>query len=847
MRLAVPGALPAFDNNVPLVTSSRTLSAIAYQQFARAQLNAGSASWLRPEIYTFDAWLTSLWQEARYSRPALLTLLAPAQEHFLWQTIISEHSPELFDSSAIARLARQAADVIEEYRIPVDHEAWQEQQDATQFQTWYRSFRERCENRGWMARREILRGLRPSRLPVFVGFEKAPGPGKLLPTAISDRKIRLPLQECESLAAEVELAARGARARFEATPAQSIAVFVPELRTHRSLIERLFRSAFYPARAVRFESSSAESVFHINAPSPLTDQPLIANALLLLELTRSRMAQSDATAILRSPFLTAAAEERALRAKADLQLRRSRELEVSLRDVETASRDCPRLQHVWKRVRAVLDRRKASTEFARWARFFADLLNAVGWPGEMELSADEQAIVEMWKDALSSLSGLGMVSDSVGFETALGQLKRLVAIGGPETGDWLSPVQILDASDAPGVSFDAAFLVGLGDETWPALDPISPLVPLRLQRAFGVPEADPVQLRRAGLKATHALVHTAPTIAGSYTGRLAPQVQACARVGRFDAEVWNGKLPLQSFASALLEEYREAHGPAFDLTQEARGGTSIIKAQSQCPFRAFASRRLGARLPEDASFGFDALDRGSFVHAALQNVWQVLKTQQTLKATSYEDLKALIHDSVDRAVGEAHGSEFYSQASRVERERLEELLYEWLATVERDRTPFTVESAEQELHFELGSLPLRVRMDRIDRLANGGLVLIDYKTGANITKNRLKGDRPAEPQLLVYAAAKGSQVEGLLFGSVVPRDSRWNGITRSKLVSRTTVEVCKDWDAFLRESRENVKKLANEYVTGFAVITPSKTACAYCDLPALCRKEEQALTAEDAE
>ena len=84
--------------------------------------------------------------------------------------------------------------------------------------------------------------------------------------------------------------------------------------------------------------------------------------------------------------------------------------------------------------------------------------------------------------------------------------------------------------------------------------------------------------------------------------------------------VWEGRLPNESFALEPLEQRPDGQAPAFVAVGEVRGGTGVIKAQSQCPFQAFAKYRLNARRPEDASFGFDALDRGSFVHKSLEIV-----------------------------------------------------------------------------------------------------------------------------------------------------------------------------------------------------------------------------------
>jgi ATP-dependent helicase/DNAse subunit B len=297
-----------------------------------------------------------------------------------------------------------------------------------------------------------------------------------------------------------------------------------------------------------------------------------------------------------------------------------------------------------------------------------------------------------------------------------------------------------------------------------------------------------------------------------------------------------------------LEEVKEVSAPAFDTSAGVRGGTSVIKLQSLCPFRAFAELRLSARLPEDAAFGFDALDRGKFLHKALQLVWQELKTQQALKAAPELKLWNIVRDAVAAALQQEEDEGFRGETTAVERDRLEHLIFDWLVGVERERLiPFTVENTEDQLEFSLGGLPLRLRIDRIDRLRNGGLVLIDYKSGSQ-TKTKLQCPRPPEPQLLVYAAAKGSQVEGVLFGQVKARELKLVGFSRSRhFKGGSTTALNNEWDDFIEESRDEVERLAAGFLRGDAVVDPAKTACEYCDLKALCRVQELSAANEESE
>ncbi|MBV9082961.1 MAG: PD-(D/E)XK nuclease family protein, partial [Acidobacteriaceae bacterium] len=837
-----------------------------------SQLEKGRNSWERPAIYTIEAWLASCWQEARYGSAGVPALLSPLQEILLWQKIIEEQTPSLFDVTGTARLARRTATLVREWQIPVDAYLWSENHDGEQFQRWYQRFRTICRQEGWIARSDLWElvgqwmseGLYEPGPVIFLGIDE-PSPAheairrRLRPSAVfgttdsAQGRLQVALKSCTDFKGEIELAARWARTRFEQGPSASTGIFVPDLAGQRELVERTFRQVFYPGSALRpvlgtQGPSDAESVFHINAAAPLQEHPLVSSALLLLELARPRIDHADATAILRCPFIKGAEGERSARALADLRLRELRELDVSLRDIERASRDCQILNALWLGVRKVLDRRKRRQELSAWSEFIGDLLEVTGWPGDAELAAEEQEAVDGWKNALSALASLGVISPAASYDEALSHLRRLLSGGGTERGDWFSPIQILDATDARGLVFDAAFVTGLSDESWPPATTLPPLIPIKLQREYKMPAASAQSLKSERERMTRAVLASGSIVYGSYSGRVSPYVERLAERGYSDVDVWGGKLPIESFAPARTEEVQDTYAPAFDVSKKTRGGTTIIKLQSLCPFRAFAEIRLRAQSPDDACFGFDARDRGGFMHRALQYVWEEVKTQQKLIALPDGEVRDIVHNAVLRAVTDNQESRFYKQMTHVERERLEDLVFDWLVTIERHRLkPFTVERIEDDFYYDLAGLPVRLRVDRIDRLKNGQLVLIDYKSGKQ-SRGKLECPRPSEPQLLVYAAAKGSEVDGVLFGELRPRELRLVGFSRERHFKGQSITVKNDdWDAFADDSRAEVERLATQFLEGYAAVDPKSGACEYCSLRALCRVNERFMQAEDAD
>ena len=309
--------------------------------------------------------------------------------------------------------------------------------------------------------------------------------------------------------------------------------------------------------------------------------------------------------MLRSPFLPGAIAERSARSLADIGLRKRRELDFSLQDIEQAASQCPVFLTTCRRLRRVLRSKTETKELSGWSRFISDWLEAAGWPGEAALTEHEEKIAGLWNDALSELAALGLVSPAVTFESALSHLRRLL-LKSIEPGDWSSPIQILDASEASALEFESGILVGLSDENWPPRQALSPLVPFALQRAHSVPGSSTQSAQEERERLTSALFSVAPDVVATYSGRFAPLAERHVRREFVETEIWTGQLPQQSYLKSPLEKLEDSQGPTLPPSETVRGGASLLKAQSLCPFKAFAEYRLAAQAPEEACFGFDA-------------------------------------------------------------------------------------------------------------------------------------------------------------------------------------------------------------------------------------------------
>jgi ATP-dependent helicase/nuclease subunit B len=232
----------------------------------------------------------------------------------------------------------------------------------------------------------------------------------------------------------------------------------------------------------------------------------------------------------------------------------------------------------------------------------------------------------------------------------------------------------------------------------------------------------------------------------------------------------------------------------------------------------------------------------------MEQVWKELGGFSKLRALDRNELEQIVRSAVESAVRDDETSPLHELAIETERQRLKDLIVEWLEIERQRKQPFTVEHVEERRSFELEGLHLRLRVDRIDRLENGAVLLIDYKSGEQKAKN-LAGDRPVEPQLLVYAASLQEPVEGMFFAQMKPRDLKAVGFSRREHFpnkSKASGSARSDWDDYLEKSRAAVEKLGAEFVAGYAAVDPLPDACAFCNQKPLCRVAEQG-SAEDEE
>ncbi|GAB5449863.1 MAG: PD-(D/E)XK nuclease family protein [Halioglobus sp.] len=870
---------PFIDRGCLLLTPNARLARRVKMEWDRSHSDAGAKVWEPLSVYPLERWLLQQWQAAVLSGelPALLPL-SRAQELQLWQQVILEQADEdasLINPDGAAELASEARELLVRWEISLDPQGagrglrsqFALEGDCQRFLRWQDDFERALQQGGLCTTADCLRTLchatasaaKPELVLLEVG-ELAP----LLETCLhaqgsSVERFEAGKAECDICVhpfidsrAELAGVAAWAAAQQRRSPEESVAIVFNGSASERAALEYELRREFdclgehYASLPVNF-----------SAGMPLSEVPVIRTALTLLELVELPISVGEVVRLFNSQFLALADAESAA---AQTFLRKlydggSERVDAgALRSFAGKAEAGSKLQFgdcllAVSRLRKTREKRLPSS----WIPLFNSILDIWGWPGEGGLDSLEFQQVQRWYETLDEFGSLDLVCGPLSFQAALQLLRGASArkVSHPETAD--SAVQVLGPLEAAGLRFDQLWMVGMQRSAWPAAPRPNPLIPLSLQAQCGMPHATPEREWQYAKSLFDQLVRGSAVLHASYSSQVdgvSEGVSALLDGIQPTATVEITAVPpdwAARQASGGLEQLQDQRAPALtdDELQHTGGGAALLEAQSQCAFQSFARNRLAVVPLGEFGAGLSASERGTLVHEALHHLWRQITGHAALLALQQMAVDSLVKESTKKALLELPDFRRIAVGHaclELEAQRLRSLLLEWLA-VERARGEFRVLALEQSVEVTLSQLRLKLRVDRMDELPDGGKVVIDYKTGASSTTDWL-GDRPRKPQLLLYGLAEDELPAAISFARVRPGDCAYVGLgcaesipgVRSDIqrVIKDRMDVA-DWESLNARWRQTLQQLAQAFIEGNAAVLPLSKSCTYCGLQPLCR------------
>lgn len=872
-----------------LLTPNLRLARRIKTEWDRQRAAAGDRVWAPLAVASAEHWLLEEWRRRCADEPALRrVLLSPGQARSLWQQVIRADQErgnyQLLQVDAAAALAQQARDNLLRFgfspKDPVLRQALELDADCSAFLRWSEAFAERLAAGGFATAADVLQLLATAPPPpnprevALVEFTDRP---PLLRSTLArvcaavetvppgQERAELRAVACNTGEEELAAVAQWAQRVYRDEPDAVIGIVLADMRGDRAQLEYRLRREFdclgseYTSLPVNFSTGW-----------PLAETPVVRDALALLQLLHSPVALATVHALLRSRFVdlpdrhtpqalrwTAALHELG-RDSVPLAGLRNQAQRLQGGDGEPPLVMASRLQDLAQQ-RQWREPALPST----WMQRFRTLWSEWGWPAGALDSLEYQQVEHLYH-LLDELAGYDAVCGAQSLGEAVSLLQRACAdsMFQPQTAD--ARIQVLGPLEAAGLQFDYLWLCRMQASDWPAAPRPNPLLPAYLQREADMPHASAEHEWRFARGLLAQYQRAAGVLYASYarerdgTPELPSALLQAFTPTTLDSPGLVAPGWREQQESLLLERVQDTRAPAPDPAEldGIGGGSGLLEDQSHCPFRAFARRRLRVQPLAEPGLAPDAAARGQLLHDALYALWGELGDAASLAALDTAGRQQVIADAVAAALAAMPAARrLQAGAAWCEQEaaHLRHLLAEWLA-VEAQRGDFRVRARESRHALQLGGLQLELRMDRIDELPDGSLVLIDYKSGAANVSDWL-GERPPRPQLPLYSLAADGEIAAIAFASVRARECAYVGLGARAVAPGVAEDIARavrgridadSWESLLRHWGESLQLLAAEFLAGEARVDPlAASSCTYCGLQALCRVEVQAMPTAD--
>ena len=833
-----------------------------------------------PAVLGIDVWVRERWEQAASLGIAPFCerqVVSGSEELFIWIEIIEDSltTYPLLNPEETAIHVSHAYQLMKQWQLhtnkPSEFQLYSAIPDIAAFLIWCEKFAAICEERKIISLVDcielITQHLAASQnfpLPdsvVLLNFFQPPplyaelfdALGELVPletvtTGAQSTTLNCTHHMFQDKGSEFQFIANWALEVISKEPEAHIGILGELVDDQRDELERLLSNTLSPQHIVEFNAS--ESLFNSSHNShSLLDEAHIHDAFLLFQLAYDEQDAEEFCRLLRSPFVLPDSTEQRAKAELEKELRhrvtnRCRTQDLSFyANREGKSYYCPEFATAMLNARERFRRFPQTASPDKWRGFLLEVLEGFDWPGS-QLTTAQRTSLRRFDESLEQVGALTPIVGEMEFPKLLSRLRNLCRRSKHrQQFDNRCQISVYSMTEATGLQFDHVWLLNFNDQVWPPPISPSPFLPYALQKELQLPGSHTdVQLKHA--KDTFNIVSSSVlgSLQSSHHHSDGEQEFRSSSFARdfpvVKHEENHSENSITSYSNLIAEKpvlkiaLDDAVVP-FTPGEASVGGHSVLSDQASCPFHAFILHRLHARPLPYFETGLNRAARGTAMHEALDFLFTRIQDQNSLAKLSDASKLELCEEAAGHAIdylSRFHQALMTPRFSKIEGTRLSQLLNKFLE-VEKSRSEYSVLATEQAQTWRYRDMTFNLKIDRIDRLSDGSLAVIDYKTGKRpVTPSSWLSERPQDLQLPFYLTATQSSsadtVSAVAIAHVNPERTDYSGVMKTDEFHSSLISVDKklpgdkNWEALSQYFEQTVLSIADEFRDGIASIYP---------------------------
>ena len=603
---------------------------------------------------------------------------------------------------------------------------------------------------------------------------------------------------------------------------KQIAIVCPQLNEFRYQFITIFDEVFNNTL-----TETGQKSYNISLGITLNQYPLIKHLLLILELSSQIWQDNINTAtfncVVTSPYIKAAKAEKYQRIALTNNILALSLTSFKIKKIKKYLITCPILNNITS---SIINYKNTTTNgLAKWLIIFNKLLKIWGFASDRALSSAEYQLLNKYKETSLCLNKITKYSPNSTTNYAIKHLKNWLSQVMFQAKAANTNIQILSILEAQGIQFDYAWVANMTHDFLPIKLNSLVFIPFDICDKYNIPNTNYTHVFEETQKTLTNLYALTTNVIFSYSKNNGQQeINPCTLI-KFDSKTISHSYKPVTIEIESLEDF---FAPKL-VNKNIKKGVLTLKNQMECAFKGFAER-LNITEFDQPHIGLNRSEQGNITHLILANIYKQIPSQKELLTYSEKKIATIIKIQIDNALNIYQKSNFI----KIERERLIKLLTNFLAS-EAKRHKFKIIATEQTIKTNIAGLNFNTRLDRIDQIENGDIIIFDYKTG-NIASNPWFAEIIKEPQLPIYAIT--NKTDGIAFIELKENKINYRGIYKNKtLLPQMRQHNPLSWNDQTMSWKNKLNQSSIDFQQGKATVTPVINACKYCNYKPLCRIE----------